>query len=598
MAFKDKFKTLRASALSKKDTLKTETQSSTSTINNTEVANLEKAVLSREEELEAQKGTEIDNKKNILGSSKNHFLSLSSNLSSRARASSQYLRENSPELKAKLKSSSNSIKLKASQVNLKDLSGSLSNQLKTAAAFSSSKVSDLTTKALHLDKDAELIVEEIKSKSPPELDDIDDIISHCKDESIKLILTNFALYDATMGKYDERLSDSFSNLSESYAEFDERMPGAGVRRHENFKNMEDIRELHKSDSSLIQDEFQNSRYIDASHVDIDHVIPTKKIFDDLLLKASTNDSELLDVMNNDKNLAFTFNSLNRSKNDNDFASYLNERGTPHPTDSELVIVMIAGNEVTVNKKEAIEEYEQAQSAYQQLKLDALAEMGVSIVSASGMMAIKQLTGHIIYETYDVFFDEIGSFHETDLPFETEAYTSYFTERKSIFSEKLSSRIKERKLLERAKEIGVDSFLSGVISTIPQLMISVITKLPAMVMGIIRECTNGVIKSLRVLLSKVEDKVGKVIAILSATISAVLGLYLMRIISSGLLAIPILSIFSNELSTIFTASIISLISLFGIYFFNKNKHKINFSFDFMKKPEHEQVDDPKSPQPQF
>jgi len=149
------------------------------------------------------------------------------------------------------------------------------------------------------------------------------------------------------------------------------------------------------------------------------------------------------------------------------------------------------------------------------------------------------------------------------------------ERRANLSAKLSARFEERNVMQKAKEAGIEGGVAGVLSAIPQILISMIVKLPALVLSVIRECTLSTVRCVRVMLSNAEDKYGQIAVVLFGAASTVIGLYVANTISKALMTVPLLNLFNHSVADVLTGVLVTAVPLAAVYVFDENKAKFVF-----------------------
>ncbi|MDH5967999.1 hypothetical protein L8R96_19775, partial [Vibrio aestuarianus] len=114
------------------------------------------------------------------------------------------------------------------------------------------------------------------------------------------------------------------------------------------------------------------------------------------------------------------------------------------------------------------------------------------------------------------------------------------------------------------------------SVIPQILISMVTKLPSFVLGLIREGTLSCVRSVRIMSSNDENKLQSISIIMASTASAVVGLYIGRVIGTGLATVPLLNRFNSQITAILSGLVVTAVPLVAIYVFDQNKSKFIFA----------------------
>ena len=65
--------------------------------------------------------------------------------------------------------------------------------------------------------------------------------------------------------------------------------------------------------------------------------------------------------------------------------------------------------------------------------------------------------------------------------------------------------------------------------------------------------------------------------MASTASAVAGLYISRIISTGISSVPLLNRFDNQITSVLSELTVTAVPLIAIYIFDQNKKKLVFAF---------------------
>lgn len=128
-------------------------------------------------------------------------------------------------------------------------------------------------------------------------------------------------------------------------------------------------------------------------------------------------------------------------------------------------------------------------------------------------------------------------------------------------------------LVEGQEAGVEAGLAGALSIIPQILISLIIKMPSFVLAIIRECTLSTVRCVRILTSADTNKFTSIKVILTGAASAIVGVYVSRVISNAIAPIPLLNRFNPQVTSVLSGLMITAVPLIAIYTFEQNKNKL-------------------------
>ena len=64
--------------------------------------------------------------------------------------------------------------------------------------------------------------------------------------------------------------------------------------------------------------------------------------------------------------------------------------------------------------------------------------------------------------------------------------------------------------------------------------------------------------------------------MASTASAVVGLYVSRVISAGIASVPLLNRFNNQITSVLSGLTVTAVPLVAIYVFDQNKKNLVFS----------------------
>ena len=444
---------------------------------------------------------------------------------------------------------------------------------KEYSELSIDKVSSYFKSTFEVDKSTMEMVDDVRKRLPVPAKDIDDIFEQCKRQTIQRAISVFAL-SGLFEKVDDHSAEKYAKLSQDYKEWYEENAYALNAGNENFANMQNIRR-EAGVIGTLEDGYNKSNILYASDADIEHVIAKKELFDDILLQIGTTDSELTDVIGAKENLIFTDASFNRSLQDQDIFKYLEERGVVDVDNSDLIHVQIGDKTRTVNIKDIEEAFAEADASRQASRLTAVQEVGKTVALTGAAMAVQQVVGLIIVETIDIFTDEIKNTLEKGKIVNTDGWIQNVQDATERVRRKLSDRFEERQIWQRAKDAGIEAGVAGALSVIPQILISMILKTPSFVLALIRESTLSIIRCIRILASKDENKLKNIQVILAGAASAIVALYIGRAISSAIASVPLLNRFNRQITDILSGMFITAIILSTIYIFEKNKSKLSF-----------------------
>ncbi len=437
------------------------------------------------------------------------------------------------------------------------------------------KLNQWARSTFEVDKSTLQMVSDLQGNLPVPAKTSEDIFEQCRNVAIQRAMSSFFL-NQTANFIDDHSQVKYENLSESYKEFGGRIGEHNLRSsHENFSAMQDQRAAAKDTFSTLEDGYNKDAILQPYDADIEHVIAANDIYSSISLKAGTTDKELLDAMNDSGNLIFTNSSVNRSKRDVPLGEFL-ENSVPHPDKPGVRVMTIQGEQYELNEEDCNAALEQAQKVLNQHKSSAAVEIGMTAVKSGATMAVQQVVGMIVVETIDIFMDEIKVFSKEFKLFDEKGMVQNVMEVKERLTQRLTQRFEERQIWAKAKTLGIEAGVSGALSVIPQILISMVTKIPAFALGLIREGTLSCVRCVRIMSSNDKNKLQSISIIMASTASAVVGLYVGRVISTGLVSVPLLNKFNSQITAILSGFVVTAVPLVAIYVFDQNKSKFTFA----------------------
>lgn len=436
------------------------------------------------------------------------------------------------------------------------------------------KLNEVARSTLEIDKNTMDIVSDLQGKLPVPAQTMDDIFSQCRKVAIQRATASFFLSGAT-NSIDNASADKYANLSESYKAYSDRIGGHNIRSHENFSNMQDQRAEARSTFGSLENGYNIDKTLIPHDADIEHVISAKETYGSSLLRAGTIDEGMLDAINSEDNLIFTNSSVNRSKGAIPLSDFL-EKSEPHPAKEGVRTISINGETHEVSESDCEAALAKAEESLNQHKAQAAMEIGLTAVKTGATMAVQQVVGMIVVETIDIFMEEIQRFTKEFKLFDEKGFIENIQEFSNRLSDRLSQRFEERNIWEKARSLGLEAGVSGALSVIPQIIISSLTRLPAFALGMIREGTLSCVRSARILASNDPNKLQSISIIMGSTAFAVAGLYVSKVISTGISSVPLLNKFNSEVTSVISGLMVTAIPLIAIYTFDQNKNQLVFS----------------------
>jgi hypothetical protein len=434
------------------------------------------------------------------------------------------------------------------------------------------KVSSYYRSTFEVDKTTSEMISDLRARLPARAKDVDDIFERIKREAYQRAISAFCLAPIMSG-LDGKLEGRYDNLSVAYREYEK---AHVLDDHENYAVFQNER-AESLPLQQVENGYNSAAPLYPADAEIDHIVSKKEYYEDMLIRLSTNDAEFVDVINADDNLTFANGSFNSGKGSRDLLAYMDARGEPDEFDPNIIHFRYdKGGDVTINKAEALEKYEQAQERLRQARIDAAKEIGLTVASASARMAAQQVVGLIVVETIDIFVDEIRDIAVNGKFFDENGLLANINQRRQNITDKLTQRFEDRQIWARARAAGIEGGVAGALAAIPQILISLIVKMPAFMLSIIRECTLSVVRSVRVLISEDENKFDSIKVVMLGTASAVMGVYVANVIAKAIAPVPMLNVFNRQVTEVLSGVVVTAVPLSAVYVFDKYKTKFVFA----------------------
>ncbi|MFL9954412.1 hypothetical protein PQR65_13510 [Paraburkholderia nemoris] len=436
----------------------------------------------------------------------------------------------------------------------------------------SEKISSFFRKTFEVDKTTEQMIADVRRRLPVPASNLDDIFEQCKREAYQRTISAFLLGPSMM-ELDEELAARYANLSVDFKTF--KAENRDMKDNPNFALLSDERYDAKKDWTLVDNGYNSGAPLDPYGADIEHIIPKSELYNDWILRLGTSDDEIIQVVNVKENLIFADDSLNGSKSDTDLMAYMEARGRPDDSDPDLLHFDINGKDIVISKSEANEKYEKAQERISSERMEAAKAIGTSLASSGARMAAQQVVGLILLETIDIFVDEVKDIAANGKFFDENGLLANINARYENISYQLKVRFDQRRIWERARSAGVEGGIAGVLSAIPQILISLLVQMPGYVLSIIRECTLSTVRCVRVLMSDGDEKFESIKVIMAGAAAGVMSAYIANVISKAIAPVPLLNSFNGKVSSVLTGVLVTGVPLSAIYVFEKNKARFVF-----------------------
>lgn len=304
---------------------------------------------------------------------------------------------------------------------------------------------------------------------------------------------------------------------------------------------------------------------DPGSVDLDHVVPLKKIHGNkknhLAHNTGSNEGKkkLATIANNNENLNATDSSINRSKGAKTNSEFIettsDERKKELGVNERLVLAQEQKGNKHIDKE-----------ANKALFLKQSGEILNSGVNQASSMAVKQALGLLFTRVTNILFTEIKYSAQSSEGFSLKAL-SQLQNRVLTRSKELVNELPS--VLKNAFEGGISGFISNLLTFLINNIISTIKRL----VTIIREGLLGIYKAIKLLLfppkdmSK-EDVWRSAIKIFSTTILVSVITSFTDAIKTFLIGTPFLAPFAEIISTVLVGIISGILSALAAYFIDK------------------------------
>lgn len=433
------------------------------------------------------------------------------------------------------------------------------------------KTTDYFKKTLEVDKTTMEMVQEIRSQLPTPVSTVQQIFDQCKDDALRRAVSVFML-GPILNNVDNHSALKYDKLSVNWQEFRKSNENESLigSKHKNYAGMKNA---IKDEGMVVENGYNRDDPLikQKGNIDVEHVTSRKALFSDVLLSIGLTNQELGEVMNDSRNLVYADKKTNSQKNDHDLWKWVDKfKDDYQPDDNKIVItIKSTGEKRILDKRDLKDAYERSKNAVHEARINAGIEVASTVVKSGAGMAMQQVVGLIVIETLDVFMDEIKNFKIMT----EDGFLKEIQGKKERIHSRLNQRFEERQIWARARELGIEAGVSGALSVLPQIIISLFMKMPSFVYTIIRESTLSVVRSVRVLCSNDEGKLDNLKVIMFGTASAITGVYVQRVITTAISGVPLLNRFNSQISSVLSGMVVMAIPLVAIYTFDQNKQKI-------------------------
>ncbi|AJK49264.1 hypothetical protein [Burkholderia plantarii] len=202
-------------------------------------------------------------------------------------------------------------------------------------------------------------------------------------------------------------------------------------------------------------------------------------------------------------------------------------------------------------------------------------MAASSLDANTRRLAQQLVGLILLETIDLFIDEI---HDIAVrgPFGDEhGLIAGIHARRERIASQLGSRFQEHQIRARARAIGLEGGIDGVLGAIQQILVAHLVKTPLHMLSVIRVCTRSMVRCTRVMVGDGERKFDDLRMIVGGAASGVMSIHVADAIAGGVAVVPLLNLYGEKVAAVLTEVIVTAVPLGAVYVFERNKGRFRF-----------------------
>lgn len=202
-------------------------------------------------------------------------------------------------------------------------------------------------------------------------------------------------------------------------------------------------------------------------------------------------------------------------------------------------------------------------------------MAVSPHDANARRLAQQLVGLILLETVDLFIDEIHDIAVRGTFGDEHGLIAGIHARRARIAGQLGSRFEEHQIWARARAIGFEGGIDGVLGAIQQILITHLVKTPLHMLSVIGVCTQSMVRCTRVMVGDGERKFEDLRMIVGGTASGVMSIHVADAIAEGVAVVPLLSLYSEKVAAVLTEVIVTAVPLGAVYVFERNKGRFTF-----------------------
>lgn len=303
----------------------------------------------------------------------------------------------------------------------------------------------------------------------------------------------------------------------------------------------------------------------------DHVVSAHEIEMSAKGHLGQTREERVATANKDENKVWTDRSLNSSKGDDDLLEWANRANAQDPSRTNAEFYNADPERINEAYGRARQAVERAQN-FAVLKKQAREFARQGGIEA-GKLAFRQVLGLLLKELAEGVIQDIKALIR-------EGFQSLkqLADMLRLRIEQTIARFKER-WADYLKE-GAMAGLTGFLSSLATLLINTLITTAKHVVTIIREGTVAVVKSVKLIISPdpgmtTSDVAYEVLRLLSGALTTAVGLATHEALAKGLMSVPLLTPFANEIAGVVTALLSGTAGLLVVLAFDYVKQAVAF-----------------------
>lgn len=396
---------------------------------------------------------------------------------------------------------------------------------------------------------------EFKNQNPQHL------LLECRDAVLDAIIRPFGLAHILYNDKDGGTVTTIHNARQSvYASEADRYN----RKHYNYCRKSAIKRTQNTNGT-IQSTY-TGKVLEIFQVDVDHVVPLKKLHNDGCFMLSV--SQKKELARDCRNLAIVEANINRSKGAQELESFMNNSSGNR--------VQLNGNYFGMDKARTTEKLVQADKAVREHLPDTGAKVqyytnraAVTGTHEGLHMGLQQAIGLLLVELVNGIFDETKDILKTGLK-DNHLGKPFFNEINCRFS-----NVKNRVFMRWHDVIIAfgQGFITGFFSNLTTVIINMFFTTAKRVVRMIREGTYSLFQALKTVICSQkgisrQEALHDASKILIAGITITVGIAAEEYVEKMVLATGILAPFAEPIAAVITGLVVGLTTVLAVYMIDK------------------------------